>query len=459
MDSRPTVRRIEESQEARLDVGEAAPGASIRLTALSCVSCQLTVQLGSSSDSGGTLSFVAAREAPLAKLLYKGARTSFASWSHARKAALRGRVFVDGVRIEDPAATVRSGSVVCVQPSHRLVQLGDEVHEVRCHEESPLREAVQQLLPTHAALRKALAKKQLAVDGTLALSGEDHCAPGVVVTWTVPGRRACVYFETLAVLHDSESWAVVVKPPGLLMDGSARRDDGSLNPTIKTLESILPFNLSRSAAPDALPRPAASNRLDQPVGGIVAVAKARGAARQLARAFAEREVRKIYVSLVVGRPPRDAGEISLPIGGKPSSSSYRVLRTEPSVRFGEVSLIELSPHTGRTHQLRIHCAEALGAPMIGDERYGGPSVGAGLFLWATRLELADPETRERRAFAAPPPPKFERLLRQERRVWEVAERAAGGGEPLQSDYIRQLVEARAEREGQGARPSRPRPPN
>jgi 23S rRNA pseudouridine955/2504/2580 synthase len=134
-------------------------------------------------------------------------------------------------------------------------------------------------------------------------------------------------------------------------------------------------------------RPRLVHRLDKDTSGVLVLARTAGAAAKLARAFRSREVFKLYWAVVVGVPRPSSGKIDLGLAKKSGRHGERM---EPDVEAGlravtEFRIIEqagrraawllLEPLTGRTHQLRVHCA-ALGTPILGDGKYGG----AGAFL-------------------------------------------------------------------------------
>ena len=130
-------------------------------------------------------------------------------------------------------------------------------------------------------------------------------------------------------------------------------------------------------------RPGIVHRLDKDTSGILAIAKNARVHAHLARQFAERTAKRRYYALVWGNLQEDAGTIEGNIGRSPSDRKKMALLTrggKPAItdyitleRFGNASLLELKLRTGRTHQIRVHCAH-IHHPLIGDKTYGGASV-------------------------------------------------------------------------------------
>jgi 23S rRNA-/tRNA-specific pseudouridylate synthase len=108
------------------------------------------------------------------------------------------------------------------------------------------------------------------------------------------------------------------------------------------------------------------------------------------------------IDMPIERNPKKPQTFRVGPGGKHAVTAYRVLKTN-----GRLSLLELKPETGRTHQLRVHLAQ-LGHPILGDELYGGPHAPR-LFLHAQSLELTLP-SRERKVFTVPAPAEFKEQL-------------------------------------------------
>ena len=173
------------------------------------------------------------------------------------------------------------------------------------------------------------------------------------------------------VLWRDEQLVVLNKPPGLPTQGGpgiSRHLDGMLE-----------------AWRDDNGRPRLVHRLDRDTSGVIVVARTPGVAAKLAAAFRGRDVEKIYWAVVAGRPVPVEGRIDLPLVRARTLAAGRIEvateETEDAVRAvteyrtidhagRQLAWLELRPHTGRTHQLRVHCA-AIGAPILGDVAYGG----------------------------------------------------------------------------------------
>lgn len=205
-----------------------------------------------------------------------------------------------------------------------------------------------------------------------------------------------------------------------------------------SIEDALPDE-AQIFASDAI-RPGIVHRLDKDTSGILVVSKDIRAHAALARQFAERTARREYYALVWGKVEKDSGTIEgnigrsprdrklfavLPKGGKPATTDYTVLE-----RFHHVTLLSLRLRTGRTHQIRVHCAH-IHHPLFGDAQYGGQSIVYGgnqpIFrsamiklleqmprqaLHARLLGFRHPQTGQLLEFTTPLPEDFERVLTQ-----------------------------------------------
>jgi len=211
----------------------------------------------------------------------------------------------------------------------------------------------------------------------------------------------------LDIVFEDEDMAVIIKPAGINVSGNQ----------FKTVQNALNYNLTPSSKIDKLPWPLPVHRLDNQTSGLLIIAKTKGARIQLGKDFENKTITKHYHALVIGQLLK-TGTISAPVDGKKSDSLYTSIRTVKSLKNEWISLIELSPLTGRTHQLRIHCS-SIGHPILGDKLYGDEGMilkAKGLFLAAIRLTLNHPISGEPLQFEIPTPYKFiKRLENEERR--------------------------------------------
>ncbi|MBI2981210.1 MAG: RluA family pseudouridine synthase, partial [Deltaproteobacteria bacterium] len=231
----------------------------------------------------------------------------------------------------------------------------------------------------------------------------------------------------LDILYEDEAILVLNKPAGMVVHPAAGNYSGTLvNALLYHFDSMRagPARLAFAPAKRA-DRPGIVHRLDKGTSGVMVVAKTDLALRNLMNQFKRREVEKTYLALVFGRFQKKEGMIDFAIGRdlvhrrKFSSKSrfkreavthYRVKEEYPGL-----TLLEVYPKTGRTHQIRVHLSEA-GHPIVGDTHYGAKSFlssvkdevvrGAleGLirpFLHAASLKFSHPETRDPLNFSAP----------------------------------------------------------
>ena len=199
----------------------------------------------------------------------------------------------------------------------------------------------------------------------------------------------------LIVIHEDRDMVVLNKPSGLLSVPGRTPDL---------------FDSALSRVRETHPNAQAVHRLDLGTSGVLVVATRRKAEADLRRQFQDRLTSKLYLALVRGVMAHDLGRVDLPLvcdwpnrprqmvchaTGKPALTEYTVLE-----RRLDSTLVLLRPHTGRSHQLRVHLA-SLGHPILGDNLYGEQAPGQRLHLHASQLGLRHPFSGEWMAFHAP----------------------------------------------------------
>eukprot|EP00521_Asterionellopsis_glacialis_P013830 CAMPEP_0195302794 /NCGR_PEP_ID=MMETSP0707-20130614/31687_1 /TAXON_ID=33640 /ORGANISM="Asterionellopsis glacialis, Strain CCMP134" /LENGTH=373 /DNA_ID=CAMNT_0040366141 /DNA_START=112 /DNA_END=1234 /DNA_ORIENTATION=- len=182
----------------------------------------------------------------------------------------------------------------------------------------------------------------------------------------------------LKVLYEDECMAIVSKPAGIhTMSWS-----GTIGKSL-CLDDLLPLVLEPPRqSQDPLSAPLPRHRLDARVAGPVIVAKTRRALIELGRSFEEHTVEKEYRALLVGKSsalpsPPSTFTIESDIDGRESITMVSVLAHTPCNVDGLITDVKLFPKTGRKHQLRRHCAEVLGAPILGDDLHTNDKITVG----------------------------------------------------------------------------------
>lgn len=267
----------------------------------------------------------------------------------------------------------------------------------------------------HGELEKLLRKGNIRVNGTRAKAnrrleagetvrvpplGDKAAAPK---SYAPASREDAEFLKRITIYEDADILALN-KPFGLAVQGgakTARHIDGMLAALEKNGE-----------------RPRLVHRLDRDTGGVLILAKTRAAAARLGAELQRRDVDKTYWALVVGVLKMRQGTIDLAIAKRMVRDEERVVPAEgedakkaitdyqvideatPAAAF-----LALRPRTGRTHQLRVHCA-AMGTPIVGDGKYGGKiahidGVAPKLHLFCRSMSFAHPKTGQRMTLTAP----------------------------------------------------------
>jgi 23S rRNA pseudouridine1911/1915/1917 synthase len=235
----------------------------------------------------------------------------------------------------------------------------------------------------------------------------------------------------IEILHEDDDIIVINKQPGLVIHPAPGHHSG-------TLVNALLYHCPRLEGIGGALRPGIVHRLDKDTSGVLVVAKNDRAQQHLSKQFKLRRVKKEYLALVYGKMESDSGSVSLPIGRHPvdrkkmstNSRKSRVAETTWQIRerFESASLIKVNLKTGRTHQIRVHCA-AIKHPVMGDKVYGPRKTekkiafGKDLFrsiprqmLHAWRIEFTHPVTEAMVSFEAPIPSDMQVVITALRQI-------------------------------------------
>ncbi len=219
----------------------------------------------------------------------------------------------------------------------------------------------------------------------------------------------------LNIVYEDSHIVVLNKEPGQVVHpGAGNRSHTLVNALLFHFPAITKIGLSE--------RPGIVHRLDKETSGVMVTAISRKAYEELKRQFQSREVSKIYTGLVWGRINDEVGRINLPLGRhirnrkkiSVKTNKPREAETRYTVRkvYRDFTLLDISPVTGRTHQIRVHMS-ASGHPVVGDTKYGRKKTKvrcSRLFLHASKLTFKHPETNKLVEFSAELPQELQDFL-------------------------------------------------
>ncbi len=268
-------------------------------------------------------------------------------------------------------------------------------------------------------LQALIAEGYITVDGETVEKKSEIIPPESEITVVIPPSRPSDLTPEdipLQIIFENEDVVVVDKPAGMVVHPSPGHPSG-------TLVNAVLAHVPEIEGVGGVKRPGLVHRLDQDTSGIVLLAKNDQAHRYLQDQFRRREVEKVYLALVDGRPPTPKGRVEVAIGrdpdhrqrmapvlprkGKKAVSEYFTVEV-----FPKHALLEVHPITGRTHQVRVHLA-FLECPVVADTTYGRNQPSLPLerhFLHAARLTVTLPGEGEERTLEAPLPEDLSRVL-------------------------------------------------
>ncbi|MBQ9469058.1 MAG: RluA family pseudouridine synthase [Clostridia bacterium] len=274
---------------------------------------------------------------------------------------------------------------------------------------------------TRASAQKAIEEARLTVGGA-EKEKNYKVRTGDLLTLILPDARpaeAEAQDLPLGIVYQDDWLAVVNKPKGMVVHPAPGNPD-------RTLVNALLYHLDGLSGVGGVLRPGIVHRIDKNTSGLLMVAKNDEAHLALSAQIKDHSFLRRYEAILVGNLKEDEGTIDAPIGrhpvkrkqmavtpdGRPARTDFRVLE-----RFSGFCRVELTLHTGRTHQIRVHTAH-LGHPVLGDTLYGGGKTPfekkhkdliCEQTLHARDLGFIHPKTGEYMEFSAAPPEYFVRL--------------------------------------------------
>ncbi len=224
----------------------------------------------------------------------------------------------------------------------------------------------------------------------------------------------------IQIIFEDESIALINKSPGMVVHPGP----GNWN---RTLVNALLFHLRDLSSIGGVSRPGIIHRLDKDTSGLMIIAKNDHAHRFLTQKFSRREIKKRYAAMIVGKPRKSHDIINRPIGRHPRYRHKMTIREDGreaiteyflkdiwNNRNGLFSLMDIVPHTGRTHQIRVHLS-SIGNPIVGDPVYSKRSHKyrvPHLLLAAVSIEFEHPDSKERLRFEIPLPENIKNFVKR-----------------------------------------------
>ena len=282
---------------------------------------------------------------------------------------------------------------------------------------------------TRSAATRLIESGKITVEGAnKALNKKDKICKGDVLVVYLPEPEPCEAQPEdipLDIVYEDGDIIVVNKPEGMVVHPAAGNPCGTL------VNALLYHCKEGLSGIGGVIRPGIVHRIDKDTGGLLVVAKNDAAHLFLAEEIKYHRVERVYHAIVRGNFREDCGTVDAPIGRHPvDRKKMAVIRTDEYrsreaithwrvlERFGQFTHIECRLETGRTHQIRVHMA-SLGHPLMGDSVYGGggtpfearhKALICGQCLFASKLTLTHPRTKEKMEFSVPLPENFQKLL-------------------------------------------------
>lgn len=269
---------------------------------------------------------------------------------------------------------------------------------------------------TRNAAQKLVENENVSVSGK-AVAKNYKLRAGDIVDVTIPPPQeleAVPQNIPIDIVYEDDCLLVVNKPKGMVVHPAAGNLDGTL------VNALMYHCAGRLSSINGVIRPGIVHRIDKNTSGLLMVAKTDEAHNFLAEQIKEHSFKREYVAVVCGRFKEQCGTIDAPIGRHPidrkkmcvtdKNSKHAVTHYETIEEYPKYSLVKFRLETGRTHQIRVHCAH-LGHPILGDDVYGKPIKDfEGQCLHAKKLGFIHPKTNELMEFDSEIPLYFKKIL-------------------------------------------------
>lgn len=275
---------------------------------------------------------------------------------------------------------------------------------------------------SRSRLQKLIEQGEVQINGEVCRSKKQEIQVGDRVCLTIPAAEPLelkAESMPLDILYEDEHLLILNKPVGLVVHPAPGHGEG-------TLVNALLAHCSDLAGIGGVQRPGIVHRLDKDTSGAIAIAKTDLAHQRLQAQFKAKTAQRFYLAIVYGAPAAEHGTVDQPIGRHPvdrkkmaivpeeKGGRQAVTHWQVRERLGNYTLMEFRLETGRTHQIRVHCA-CMGHPVVGDPQYSsGRSPGVNLpgqALHAYRLRVQHPLSNQWIDVTANPPDSFLTLLR------------------------------------------------
>ena len=237
---------------------------------------------------------------------------------------------------------------------------------------------------------------------------------------------------TPRIIFQDNELLVLDKPAGMTVNKAESAKELTVQEWVENSYKlqVTSYELENEMVRNFVARAGIVHRLDKDTSGVLLVAKTLEAMVALQAQFKQRQIQKTYLALVHGWVSPEEGQISAAIsrnpferrkfgvflGGRESTTDYRVVKTFDNPRLGQYSLVEAYPKTGRTHQIRVHF-KFINHPVVADELYAGRKTSRNdkkwcprHFLHAYKIELTHPVSQRQVDFVAPLPLELEEAL-------------------------------------------------